>query len=124
MEKVFYKCKICGNIVGLIEDGGVKPSCCGKEMEQLKANTTDAALEKHVPAISLDGDVLSVQVGDVLHPMTKEHYIQWIMVTQGNKTQRVELTPEDEPKAVFNIKPGEGFVVYEYCNLHGLWEKR
>lgn len=121
MQKRFYRCNICGNIVGMIHDGGGELVCCGQPMELLNANTTDGAKEKHVPVCELDGDTLKVTVGSVPHPMTPEHYIQWIMVNQGGKTQRTELTPEDEPKACFKIDPKEPFTVFEYCNLHGLW---
>lgn len=121
VKKVFYRCKKCGNLVGLIEDGKVPMICCGEPMEKLVPNTTDGAHEKHVPAFELNGSELHVQVGSVPHPMTEEHYIMWIMVTQGNKTQRVELTPQDEPKADFHVEADKPFAIYEYCNLHGLW---
>lgn len=122
MEKIFYKCEICGNMVGLMENGGVTPVCCGKPMALLEPNTVDASEEKHVPVAVLEGNTLHVQVGDVVHPMVPEHFIQWIMVTQGPKTQRIELTPQDEPKAVFTVDADQGpILVYEYCNLHGLW---
>ena len=122
MQKKFYRCNICGNIVGLIRDGGGELVCCGQPMELLVPGTTDGAREKHVPVYELQGDTLSVTVGAVPHPMTPEHYIQWIMVNQKGKTQRVELTPEDKPCAQFKIDPSAPFVVFEYCNLHGLWE--
>ena len=95
--------------------------CCNQPMNELTANTSDGAQEKHVPVYKLEGDMLSVEVGSVPHPMTKEHWIQWIMVTQGERTQRTELTPDEAPRAVFQINPTEAFTVYEYCNLHGLW---
>lgn len=117
-----YKCELCGNVVVKMVNGGGPLSCCGKPMVELAANTTDAAQEKHVPAFRVDGSSLSVQVGDVLHPMTQEHSIQWILVEQGGKVQYVPLTPDQEPKAEFQIEPGKPFVIYEYCNLHGLWK--
>ena len=122
MQKKFYRCKVCGNIVGLVNEGGGILSCCDQPMGLLNANTTDGAVEKHVPVYELDGDKLCVTVGSVAHPMTTEHYIQWIMVNQAGKTQRVELTPSDEPRAEFMIDGALPFVVYEYCNLHGLWK--
>ncbi len=119
--KDFYRCSICGNIVGMIEDGGGELVCCGQPMDLLKANTTDAATEKHVPVLTRDGNVLTVKVGSVDHPMAEEHYIQWICVVQGNRTQRAALKPGEAPMAEFVI--GDGPVVaYEYCNLHGLWK--
>ena len=50
-DRMFLRCTMCGNLVGMVEDGGVTPVCCGKEMKVLKPNTTDAAKEKHVPAL-------------------------------------------------------------------------
>ncbi len=124
MKKTFLKCNTCGNVMEVLNDSGAAVVCCGKEMAVLEPNKTDGALEKHVPSVSIDGEYLDVQVGETVHPMTVDHYIQWIMVSQGNRTQRVDLTPEDEPRARFVIDPDTRPInVYEYCNLHGLWVK-
>ena len=68
MTVKFLKCSICGNIVGLIQDGGGELVCCGKPMQELIANTEDAAQEKHVPVITVDGSTVRVAV-KALHPM-------------------------------------------------------
>ena len=81
-----YRCKHCGNIVVKIVDGGPTPVCCGEPMEELVANTTDAAVEKHVPALTVEGDRLVAHVGSVEHPMTPEHYIEWLLFADGTKT--------------------------------------
>ncbi len=120
-ERVFYRCSICGNIIGLIEDGGVTPECCGMPMDRLSANTSDGAAEKHVPAFAREGINLDVTVGAVPHPMTDAHHIAWIAVAQGRRTQRVELDPTGEPTATFYVDEGP-LTIYEYCNLHGLWK--
>jgi len=122
MEKKFYRCKTCINILGVISDSGVTPMCCGGRMEILVANTTDAATEKHVPVISRDGSRVTVGVGAMAHPMTEEHLIQWIILVQGSATERVILTSGDAPEAVFMTGDANAPVrVYAYCNLHGLW---
>ena len=115
------QCAHCGNQAFILHDGGVPMVCCGEEMQTLEAGTTDAALEKHVPAVKVEGNTMHVQVGSVAHPMTPEHYIMWILVEQGAKVQFVKLTPTDEPKATFIVEPG-AYTVYEFCNLHGLWK--
>ncbi|MFZ5975805.1 MAG: desulfoferrodoxin [Bacillota bacterium] len=120
-EKKFFRCNVCGNIVGLIHEGGGELVCCGQPMELLVANTTDASKEKHVPAATREGTKLTVQVGSMPHPMLPEHYIQWIAVSQDNRMQRVSLNPGDAPAAEFIIAEGPA-IVYEYCNLHGLWK--
>lgn len=116
------QCAHCGNQVFVLHDAGVPMMCCGEAMNELVAGSTDAAQEKHVPAVSIDGSVMSVAVGEVLHPMLAEHYIQWIAVEQGDKVQITHLHPDQEPKASFVVEPGKDFAVYEYCNLHGLWK--
>lgn len=116
----FYRCEICGNMVGLIKNGGGTLVCCGQNMTKLVPNTTEAAIEKHIPAVEKKDGKLSVTVGSVPHPMTEAHYIEWIAVVSQKSTVRIALSPSEEPKAVFEDKgPCE---VYAYCNLHGLWK--
>ena len=119
----FYICRHCGNILGVANDGGVNPVCCGEKMEVQEANTVDAAQEKHVPVITVDGNSVTVEVGSVAHPMMEEHYIQWIYLETEQGAQRKCLKPGAEPKAVFSLVEGDKAVAaYEYCNLHGLWK--
>lgn len=54
--------------------------------------------------------------------MLAEHFIQFILVRQGDHVQYVELKPDQKPQTVFRIDPAQPFEVYEYCNLHGLWK--
>jgi len=119
--KAFYRCSICGNLVGLINNGGGELVCCGQPMVLLQANTSDGATEKHVPVAVREGGKVHVTVGSVAHPMTEAHYIQWICVVQGNRTQRVSLEPGQAPEADFAVDDGP-MTIYEYCNLHGLWK--
>ena len=118
----FVKCKHCGNVVEFINDSGVPIMCCGERMEELVANTVDAAQEKHIPVATLDGDKLHVEVGSVLHPMTKEHLIQQIIVVNGNKILKVVLDDTVPPIADFVVDATKDIEVYAYCNLHGLWK--
>ena len=120
----FFKCNVCGNMVGMIHDGGAPLVCCGQNMELLTANTVDAAVEKHVPAVKPIGDnTIEVTVGDVEHPMLKEHYIEWIYLQTKKGGQRKALNPGAAPSAKFTIVDDEPVAVYAYCNLHGLWKK-
>ncbi|MDO5726209.1 MAG: desulfoferrodoxin [Tissierellia bacterium] len=121
-ELKFYYCDICGNIVIKLADGQGELVCCGEPMVVLQADDTDAALEKHVPFVEVDGNKVKVVIGEVEHPMTEKHFIEFITLVQGDKIQTVRLSPEDEPKAEFLIDEGP-FVVYEHCNIHGLWKK-
>ncbi|HIX31964.1 MAG TPA: desulfoferrodoxin [Firmicutes bacterium] len=122
--KKFYRCDHCGIIVGVVEEGGGTLICCGEPMRALEANTTDAAQEKHVPVVEVNGSLVTVTVGSVAHPMLEEHHIAWIALETDQGMQRKVLAPTGEPKAVFALTEGEKPVAaYEYCNLHGLWKK-
>ena len=111
-------------IAMLILKGTEEIFCGGSQMKKLVANTTDAAQEKHVPEVKVEGKKISVQVGSVLHPMTEEHWIQWIYLQTRRGGQYRLLLPTDKPEATFIVQDDdEPVAVYEYCNLHGLWKK-
>lgn len=125
MASKFFKCELCGNMVGLIHEGGGQLVCCGKPMIGITANTTDAAQEKHVPVPEFDkvGAKVTVKVGSTAHPMTAEHFIEWIHLQTKKGAQMCHLTPDSAPEAVFQLAPGdEPVAVFAYCNLHGLWK--
>ena len=69
----FFICRHCGNQVEMIHDAGVPVICCGEPMEELKANTVDASLEKHVPAVTVEGDTVKVQVGSAEQQQPQQH---------------------------------------------------
>ena len=118
----FYKCAHCGNIIAHIHDSGVRVVCCGEEMKPLVPNTSDGAGEKHVPVITQEGNIVTVAIGSVAHPMLEAHFIQWIILETTAGRQRKELKPGEKPVAVFALTDGNEVVAaYEYCNLHGLW---
>ena len=116
-----YRCNVCGNIVFVSHDGGGTLSCCDQEMELLKANSTDAAQEKHVPVIEKTGSGYKVTVGSVPHPMEEKHYIQWIELIADGVSYWKFLKPGDAPEAEFCIQ-ADSVGAREYCNLHGLWK--
>lgn len=119
-----YRCSHCGNVVFHLHDAGVPLFCCGQKMELLVPGSVDAAVEKHVPAVTLEGSRVSVQVGSTEHPMQPEHFIEWIAVETDKEVSVRWLKPGDAPKADFVLAEGEQAVaVYAYCNLHGLWKK-
>ena len=117
-----YKCDLCGNIVEVVHGGGGELVCCGQPMNLLVENTTDAAVEKHVPVVEELEHGIKVTVGSVPHPMTDDHYIEWIEVVAGGRSYTEYLSSGGAPEATFCVKAGEVTVVREYCNLHGHWK--
>ncbi|MDD6466928.1 MAG: desulfoferrodoxin family protein [Erysipelotrichaceae bacterium] len=120
-ELKFYLCHHCGNIIVKVKNSGVPVVCCGSPMDEIIANTTDGAHEKHVPVVTVTDHKVEVKVGSVPHPMIPEHYIQWIVVETEKGFQIHYLEPSDQPEAVFYVEEPI-IAVYEYCNLHGLWK--
>lgn len=120
-EKIkYYKCPICGNIIEIVSGDVNRVRCCGKELELLNANTVDAAIEKHVPVYEIDGNEIVVKVGEIIHPMEENHYIMFISLVSDTEVIRVDLNPGMEP--VVRLPYIKDSIIYEYCNLHGLWK--
>lgn len=123
MEQRFFICEHCGNIIAMVRDSGVPVVCCGEKMKEIIPGTTDAAVEKHVPVYTVEGNTVHVTVGAVEHPMQPEHYIEWISLQTRQGNQRKALKPGDAPRACFAICEGDEVeAVYAYCNLHSLWK--
>ena len=106
MEKaLFYRCEKCGNIVAMVHLGGGELVCCGQPMTLLVPNSVDASKEKHVPVLSKGYDKLDVSVGSIPHPMTPEHFIEWIALSTDNKIEIMYLKPGAEPRVRFLYSP-------------------
>lgn len=117
-----YKCELCGNVVEVNGVGGGTLSCCGQEMGLLEEKTADSATEKHVPLIEAGSEGVKIVVGSTAHPMTEEHYIEWIEVINGSYVNRKHLKPGDRPEVEFYVPKNDNLIVRSYCNLHGLWK--
>ena len=117
-----YKCPICGNIVEVLHPAAGQLVCCGAPMLLLDANTVDASREKHVPVARSTDHGIVVEVGSAPHPMTPEHFIEWIEIIDGSRIERCHLKPGAAPQAVFDQSARPGVICRAYCNLHGLWK--
>ena len=123
MKQKFLKCNRCGNIIAMVHESGVTPVCCGEKMGEMIPGTTEASVEKHVPVYRVEGNRVIVTVGSIAHPMTEEHYIEWVSLSTKLGNQRKLLTPDSAPEVCFSICEGDEVeAVYAYCNLHGLWK--
>ncbi len=120
-KREIYRCPICGNMIEVMNAGSGTLVCCEKPMIRLDGNNVDASLEKHVPVVEKTSGGYKVSVGSLPHPMTEEHYIQWIELITKKEVLRHELTPDDKAEATF-LTEEDVICAREYCNLHGLWK--
>ena len=120
MKMKFFKCKKCGKVIAILKESACGTFCCGEEMVELHAGTTDGAVEKHVPVLAEKDGWYMVYVGTAAHPMTEEHYIEWVLAEYENRFEVLRLKPGDEPKVMLSSEE-KPVAVYAYCNLHGLW---
>ena len=124
MDLRFFVCEHCGNMVVVIKDKKVPMVCCGQKMTEIIPGTTDAAVEKHVPAFEVKDGKVCVKVGEVAHPMVEAHFIEWVIVQTDKGFQKKDLKAGDAPEVCFAICEDEKVeAVYAYCNIHGLWKK-
>jgi superoxide reductase len=121
IENRFYICEKCGNIIGMVHDSGVPMMCCLRPMTKLEPGTVDASKEKHVPVITIDDNLVRIDVGAIEHPMTEEHNISWIYLLTDKGGHRKALKAGDTPVAIFSLYDEKPIAAYAYCNLHGLW---
>ena len=120
-RNTIFRCQLCGNIVDLVAPGGGTLVCCGQPMTVMVENTTEAAVEKHLPVIEKIPGGYSVVVGSVEHPMAAAHWIQWIELVAGDTVQRRFLAAGEPPRATFLTDETE-VSARAYCNLHGFWK--
>ena len=116
----FYKDKN-GNVISVpfVDDVEIA------DFEELIPGSTDGAGEKHVPFVETGDNEIKIKVGEVAHPMMDEHWINNIYLETDKGFYTKNLNPGEEPEAIFILDENENPVAaYEYCNLHGLWEKK
>ena len=135
---------ICG-FCGHIEFGGAPDRCpvCGAAKEKFSQNDnvfveaeekSKEGAVKHIPAITVNKtcklvpeeacvDII-VRIGETLHPMMPEHFIQWIdcYVDDAHVT-RIMPTPGVFAAGCFHLKTtGSKVRIVEFCNKHGHWQ--
>lgn len=119
-ELLLKKCLKCGlsiKVMNGVRCGDIM--CCGENMKDIYANSTDAAFEKHVPTYEIKDGSIKVKVN---HVMEEEHFIEWICLKTGNKEEFVYFKPGEEATCIFeNASSG---ILYSYCNKHGLWSQK
>ena len=76
--------------------------------------------------IKEDGKI-TIKVGSEQHPMTEEHYIEWVALETPHGFFVKYLKPGEKPEKSFCVSKTCSTCnmakkkIYAYCNLHGLY---
>lgn len=120
MNKLVVKrCLKCGATVEVLKPCKCKECgimCCGEQMTELKANTSDGAKEKHLPVYKKKANKI---VATVPHVMERGHYIEWLALVFDNQVLKVSFKATDNLEATFPYVSGSK--LYACCNKHGIW---
>ena len=103
MKNDIYICDKCGNMIEMLHDSGNTVICCGEAMRKVEKGAKENAYEKHNPVITIKGNKITVKIGEVEHPMTEEHYIEYIEVLT-DKNERLTSFIKDKPEAIFKTE--------------------
>lgn len=106
-----YVCPVCGNVIRTTGEAVV--SCCGITLPPLEAETPD---DEHTINVEVVEDEYLVSLD---HPMSKEHYISFLLAASDMGAQLAKLYPEGSAEARFKIDRVR--TLYAYCNRHGLF---
>ena len=88
MAKIL-KCDDCGSIIQVLAEGDEK--VCSDHMLAFPVQTEGEKAPKHKPVVEIDGDKVTVKVGEAAHPMDDDHYIQFVIVEAGNERRQLCL---------------------------------
>lgn len=127
-EKEIYKCHTCGNIILVRRPGIGTLYCCGTKINILHPNNNienDEIKEKHNIIIDKITNIYYIiKIGEKdLHPMTNDHFIDWLEIELDDKTLIYKnLNIKEKPEIIFDSKIPIRKIRC-YCNIHGLWEK-
>ena len=143
MQKALV-CSVCG-YVHLKETAPEKCPVCGAPSkvfalkdDALKTKddivTVGESHKKHLPAIftkvmqccsDSDGQCTEImaKVGELVHPMTPEHYITRIVFYSDNDyAGHLSLTPQLKPLGSISLNVNDKKIsVVAQCNIHGNW---
>lgn len=108
-----YVCPVCGNAIYSI--GNAVVSCCGITLPALEAEEAD---HEHFLNIENVEDECFLAIH---HPMTKEHFISFVVSVTADRTNMVKFYPEGNAQTRMQLR-GHG-TIYWYCSQHGLFKK-
>ena len=101
-EQKFYLCSHCGNLIGMLNDSGIRIRCCGNDMERLYANA-QGDLKENLPKVRLEGREVTVDAGNVPHSVGRSDHMGWAYIQTDLGGHRQVLNADGPKKAEFTL---------------------
>jgi len=78
---------------------------------------------EHIPIYQIEEDKIYIEVGQVDHPMSDEHYIYKVALhdEDGEEIESKKLSIDDEPKLWFDIDYLDTIEIRIYCSKDGIF---
>ena len=111
LRSKFYVCPVCGNIFHSMGEAVIH--CHGIQLTPCEIEPAD---DRHEATVQIIEDDYYIHVD---HPMTKEHYISFMVAMSSDRIQQVKLYPEGEAEVRFPIR-GVRKILF-YCNREGMF---
>ena len=97
MAKII-KCDTCGSFVlPLVKGDG---ESCDSHMILMEAQTEGDKAAKHKPVVEIDGDNVTVKIGEIQHPADEDHFIQFVIVEAGSELFIKCFKPGETPEEI------------------------
>ena len=114
LHSPIYVCPVCGNVIH--STGNAVISCCGVTLPALEAEEIDSEHDLIIENIE-DEQFITIE-----HPMTKQHYISFIVYVTSDRFQMIKFYPEGNAQTRLQLR--RMGTLYLYCNKHGLFKKK
>jgi len=114
LRSPIYVCPVCGNVIH--STGNAVISCCGVTLPALDAEEIDSEHDLIIENIE-DEQFITIE-----HPMTKQHYISFIVYVTSDRFQMIKFYPEGNAQTRLQLRRMS--TLYLYCNKHGLFKKK
>lgn len=102
-EQKFYRCEICGNLVGLIESADLPLYCCGEEMTCLEGEKPSFEIKSEnkdgILKVTFGGDNGSTPTLDWAYLQTTKGGQRKAL--DGGNVAEFALTKDENPKEIF-----------------------
>ena len=124
-ENKIYRCNTCKTLISAMRAANKPLMCCDKPMIEVKELVIPGKEGTHQPIMMIEGNKVTVKVGEKPHAMEPEHKTELIQIVRGKSlVAEKKLNPGEASEAVFFVENTSGISARAFCDQHGLWRSK